>query len=79
VIVDTAPVLFCIHADPAASCGHTSPTEAPARNDLGSLAAVVAEYRRDNERAVAGTSDARSNESADEVRGGYGGVDPGVQ
>jgi len=29
------------------------------RNDLGSLAAVIAEYRRDNERA-AGTSDARS-------------------
>jgi hypothetical protein len=38
------------------------------RNDLGSLAAIVAEYRRDNERAVAGISDGRTNESADELQ-----------
>lgn len=38
-----------------------------AATELGRLAAGFAEYRQDNERAVAGTSDARSNESADEI------------
>lgn len=44
------------------------PPPLPLRNDLASRrAALVAEYRHDNERAVAGTSDPRSNESADEI------------
>jgi hypothetical protein len=53
---------------PLARGEQASTTPLSSWNDLGSLAAVVAEYRPDNERAVAiGISDARSRESADEI------------